>query len=204
MGRGWEREGSQEQGETGGGKNGGGKRGGGTTAEEVHGPGEVSSVPPLSVTGCHFPAPESRLLPLTGLCQKQRPKLVSAGWWVLGDPVAPQCRGRKWHLTLQELVKDREAWRAAVHGVTESRTRLSAWTELNWTELQRDCDQGPSVPLTQLLISAVTGGSLRESNTITDAWLGFSCLHDCIFCFNSWNTDILVKFRHKPWIKWML
>jgi len=26
---------------------------------------------------------------------------------------------------LQELVKDREAWRAAVHGVTKSRTRLS-------------------------------------------------------------------------------
>ena len=28
---------------------------------------------------------------------------------------------------------DREAWRAAVHGVTKSRTRLSDWTELNWT-----------------------------------------------------------------------
>ena len=26
---------------------------------------------------------------------------------------------------LQEIVKDREAWRAAVHGVTKSRTRLS-------------------------------------------------------------------------------
>ena len=29
---------------------------------------------------------------------------------------------------LQEMVKDREAWRAAVHGVTKSRTRLSDWT----------------------------------------------------------------------------
>ena len=29
---------------------------------------------------------------------------------------------------------DREAWRAMIHGVTKSQTRLNDWTELNWTE----------------------------------------------------------------------
>ena len=35
---------------------------------------------------------------------------------------------------LQELVMDREACRATVHGVAKSQTLLNNWTELNWTE----------------------------------------------------------------------
>ena len=36
---------------------------------------------------------------------------------------------------LQELVMDREAWRAAIHGAAKSRTRLSDLTELNSMKL---------------------------------------------------------------------
>ena len=52
---------------------------------------------------------------------------------------------------LQELVMNREAWHAAVHGVAKSRKRLSDWTELNFfgPELEWLCENCRKAVLTQ-------------------------------------------------------
>ena len=52
---------------------------------------------------------------------------------------------------LQQLVMDREAWRAEVHGVTKSRTWLRDWTELNFfgPELEWLCENCRKAALTQ-------------------------------------------------------
>ena len=36
---------------------------------------------------------------------------------------------------LRELVMDREAWLAVVHGIEKSQTQLSKWTEVNWSDV---------------------------------------------------------------------
>ena len=47
---------------------------------------------------------------------------------------------------LQELVMDREAWRAAFYAVTKSWTRLSDWTELNWMYNRSESESWSVVP----------------------------------------------------------
>ena len=109
---------------------------------------------------------------------------------------------------LQKLVKDREAWHAAVYRVTKNRTRLSNWTELNWNPIKsviekplKSMSNKTAEPCTLITAAGVCGPqylsrwitlclySLKQGKHYLEklkCWAGRS---------TSWNQDCQEKYQ---------
>ena len=94
---------------------------------------------------------------------------------------------------LRELVMDREAWHAAVHGVTKSQTRLSGWTEL---KKKKKCGAIDAVHVSVWFCFPL---SVLASTAPTNCWsiiVGLKFSHKARCCWFGWRDYHLVAVQH--------
>ena len=107
---------------------------------------------------------------------------------------------------LRELVMDREAWRAVIHGVTKSRTRLSDWTELNWIHREINIIRRAKETLKLMMKTRTTSlmclsdlERARTSGTSQSDGLCWSCIKKDRICPQHGKKHS-ENYRHRiPW-----
>ena len=99
---------------------------------------------------------------------------------------------------LLELVMDREAWRAAVHGVTKSRTWLSNWTELKWHDA---IGKEPACQCRRHKDVSLIPGWRRSSGRGNGNPLQYSCLVNATDR-GAWRATVLGVTQSQTWLKW--
>ena len=88
---------------------------------------------------------------------------------------------------LQELVMDREAWRAVIHGVVKSRTQLSTWTGLSFGKELKD------------FVLCIPWSGIRSALIVSWPLLLYICMCSLPWLATAWICPLELREGHSGW-----